>query len=606
MKKATTILISALLASAAAHTAQAASARLEIKPEIVQIGEAASLRLIVEGRLKAPAPNLPEVEGLRMQPAGTETQLSFGTGGRVQTIVHKYAVIPLRAGDFEIGPFAYRAGNETFNLPSVQLKVVGGNQDQPEEKAQSWSDLLFARIYAEPETVYSGQTFDLYLDLYFQRLNIGRDIGLLNLPDEGLSIQPFQELQAGRKAVNGTVYEVRRFRSRVRALTAGSFTIDPQLRVPVRVPRKRRSHSIFDDPFFDFGGSLFGGAYETHRVDIQPEPARIEVRPLPDEGRPASFAGAVGRFDADVTLQPDDVQAGDPVTLRVRIVGEGNIDSVSLSGLTNSAAFKTYDMKLLSKNLSDGGGRGELVFEQVLIPKSSEITDVPALEFSYFDPKAQSYRVVNPGPLPLTVRAATNRSVSLTLSSGFSEPSGDPEILGEDIVYLKPRPAAWRKTAPHARWTRPGRLAVHLLPAFILAAVWQWTRRREYLDRNTAAARRIEAPRHARRELARADEAQRRGDTAAFFEHLHGAVRDYFGHRLNLAPGDVSVERMVEALHRAGMEPDTVEFMRSLIARCEAVRFGGGIERADDQTADEERLVSELKNILRNCERKKW
>jgi len=137
---------------------------------------------------------------------------------------------------------------------------------------------------------------------------------------------------------------------------------------------------------------FFGIMEEETPVTIAVKPFDLEVRPLPDEGRPASFSGAVGRFTFDVEARPTDIALGDLITLTMTIRGDGYLENVVAPQLTSESGFKVYPPRITEER------PGWKVFEQIVIPLATNVLAVPALEFSYFDPQTDSYQCITRGP----------------------------------------------------------------------------------------------------------------------------------------------------------------------------------------------------------------
>ncbi len=147
-------------------------------------------------------------------------------------------------------------------------------------------------------------------------------------------------------------------------------------------------------------------------------------------------------------------------------------------------------------------------------------------------------------------------------------------------------------------------LAAQLLPAAVLGLLFLAVMRREQLAGDIALARRHQAPRTARTGLRKAERAISRGDRKAFYEAIWETLSSYFGHRLNLAPGELSTEVVLSALNHAHMNASDTECIRVLFERCERARFGDvGADTVHE--AQERGILEELNQVLRKCERLK-
>ncbi len=579
------------------------SVEVNLEPRVLAIGEHAQLSVAVRGARRPTPPNMPaRAGGLQIRFAGSQRRFSIINNERDEALVYLYDVFAEKAGEFDIGPLVYTVDGARIEIPAVRVRVVAAERDRPGEMARELSDVLFAEWRLERTRPFVDEGFDLVLVIGFRRVNLAPEVSLNGLPEVGLQFGRWEELPGGREARNDRLYEVRRFRSRVRPLAAGTYRLAATLRLHLLVERSGRRRSPLDEFFSDFPGlaDMPGfGRVEKQPVDLPVRPAEVEVRPLPSEGRPDSFSGAVGRFDFDVTVNPTSLAAGEPVTVRMVIEGEGNLESASPPALNLSEKFRSYETRLVASETDRSGRRARRVYEQVLIPREETANDLPAIEFACFDPVAESYRVIRRGPFALDVRPATSAGGAVLVAAGSDE-GGGVRVSGTDIVYLKPAPARWRR-ADEPRWyERPLGRAYPWLVVLGVAGAALAERRRARRLKDPSLARRERAPRAARAGLQRAEKALRAGDRAAFYDAVWRTLVDYFGHRLDLPSGEVIANRIIE---RAGAEApkDWADEVRTLFAACEAARYAIGSAAPDDRV-----LLNRLRALLRQSERMRW
>ena len=128
-----------------------------------------------------------------------------------------------------------------------------------------------------------------------------------------------------------------------------------------------------------------------------------------------------------------------------------------------------------------------------------------------------------------------------------------------------------------------------------LGAVAGVAANRNALANDVARARRQKAPKAARKNLQRAEQALRKRDEAAFHEALWNTLADYFGHRLNLAPGEVDLQTVLARM------PQESEALETLFNTIEQRRYGLGSGKSS--TAEKKILLRQLAATLRKCER---
>ena len=574
----------------------------DIQPRLLRVGEAADCTFTVRGVDDPPPPPLRPIAGLQIAGPSRQhsTQVSIVNGQMRQdkSVSFSYRLVPLQTGVFAVGPFSYSLPGEVIDIPRVEISVVDlAGEQVGGAVAQTNRPRLWAQMKVEKRQIYSQETFDLVVAIYARGLRIGGNVELLDMPTAGLSWGLFEELAPEREVIDNEVYEVRRFRSKVRALTAGEFRLAPLLRVPVVLPRERsRRHSFFDDPFFD----VFNGP-ALEPLEVRPEPLSLVVRPLPENGRPVEFSGGVGQFIFGVDVKPTDVEVGEPVTVNVVISGSGNIDSVKPPEYRESDDFKVYEMRREENDVDQAKAVGRKVFEQVVIPKRAGDLALPGLSFAFFNTEAGDYQAVTKGPFPLRVRPAAEGKSGARVMQPLSKDRAArevPEDLGADIVYLKTGPAVWRQGfyggLPESQLFWFGQL-VPL--AGVVLSLWL-LRRRQDLRVNVAKARRQRAPQRARAGLQRAQAGLAAGGRREFFEGVWEALAAYFGDRLNLAPGEVTTELVLAALAKTSLDLAAREGLVAIFRVCDEERFGGG-----GREADWAGILSEVPRLLKLCEK---
>jgi len=210
------------------------------------------------------------------------------------------------------------------------------------------------------------------------------------------------------------------------------------------------------------------------------------VLPLPDEGRPADFSGAVGKFAISADLSQDKAGEGDPVTLRMRVTGEGDFDRVSSSMLHDADGWKTYTPTVNFKPEDEIGYRGEKLFEQPLISLQPGTREVPEVHFSWFDPATRRYEQAHTEPLSVAITPApaggplTSGPVSAS-SGAASNPAGTQ--AGQPWRPDHPDDGSGPHRDPDAALLSAGISRVAALVLIALSTAWFWLRREEHQTR---------------------------------------------------------------------------------------------------------------------------
>jgi hypothetical protein len=362
----------------------------------------------------------------------------------------------------------------------------------------------------------------------------GSDFTLNNL-----SKQPLRRDQV----IGGTPFLIMTWHSALTVVKPGNFSLSVETPLSVRVDTRSAEDRDF--------GSILGWPFSQipskgappKDVTVASPTSELKVLPLPTQGRPGDFRGAVGDFQISSDASATRVAAGDPLTLRLRISGVGNFDRVDSSMLDHLDNWKTYPPKASFTPSDAAGNKGEKVFEQPLIAALPGEQSIPGLEFSYFNPTTQHYEHARTQPIKV--------AVSATLADGsLSAPAEPAHPIGTSANRfargLRPDHPQSQSSASELRplYFRTTFLAVPATLALILAGSWFAVRSRP--ERGTSRA--------VRRALAQLNAAARSGDSASFFETARKELLQAFAARWRMSPDQITASELEARLGKANRE----------------------------------------------------
>jgi hypothetical protein len=409
----------ALVAALAAFAGQPAcaeelSAKARLSNDRVSVGEALELHIQisgVKGGVDAPPVN---VDGLSIQYYGpsqsSHVQFENGRVTSSNTLTHVYSVVPQRAGTFTIPAFTLIADGRTLRTLPVTLQVdpqggrgnSTGGQDANEQ-------LGFAEFQLSKKTLYLGETIPVTLRLYVDARVAPRLESMPLIEGDGFTktklTEPRQEL--ARK--DGREYHVFAFRTAVTPSRTGTVTLGPSeivFNAQIRETRRGRSRSLLeqmlgDDPFND----PFFNPMRVQRVVTKAPAIDLEVKPLPSEGRPKNFSGAVGQFKMSAEGKPSQLKVGEVLTMKLIINGQGNFDRINAPAIVDPSGWQMYPAKGDFQRNDEIGFSGTKTFEMAVIPEKAT-NAMPLYEFAYFDPDTGKYAALRAGGAPIEVTGA--------------------------------------------------------------------------------------------------------------------------------------------------------------------------------------------------------
>jgi hypothetical protein len=316
----------------------------------------------------------------------------------------------------------------------------------------------------------------------------------------------------------------------------------------------------------------------------------LEVLPLPSEGQPPDYNGAVGRFTFAAKASPTNVTAGDPITLQVELAGEGNLDALPFPGGSDWKNFKVYPPTGKVESNDPLGISGVKRFERVVIPQTADIKELPAIAFSFFDPERKAYRTLRSSPIPLVVQASTVAPPQPTILAAPKTEQTPPPT--RDIVHIKPHLGLLHTPQP-ALVRQPWFLALQALPLVAWISALIGRKYREKLENNPRLRRRQQVSETVRKGLKQLVRLGEERDNEAFFAAVFRLLQEQLGERLDL-PASAITEAVVEERLHSDAPEDLVTTLRRLFQACNQARYAP--HRSSQELQD---LVPEVEWALR-------
>ena len=583
-------MLAVLFVALAVGTVGAATFTASLDRDTVMLGESARLSLTFTDANPS-APSVPAVPNLQITYVGPSSQYSVVNGQVSSSVSHVFSVIPRQDGDFTIPAMKVKVGNETLTSPSLRLKVVKPGAPT-QESIDSGAQLAFMKLVLPKKAISLGETVVGELQLYFSSRLAGRgNPQLTAFPAEGFTLGKMAEGQQKQVQVGNAVYTMIPVAVPMRPIKTGPMALGPvTANVVVELPGQNRRR----DPFEQFGiRDFFGRGGEQRQLVLATEAIEVQALPLPTEGIPPQFTGAVGQFRLNVTAGPTNVGVGDPITVKVQISGRGALENLALPEQTTWKDFRAYPPTSKVETSDPLGLEGMKVFEQVIVPERADITELPEFAFGYFDPEAKAYRVLKHPAMGLVVRPAG--AVALPTIAGNQNRETDQPPPVQDIVGIKQRLGTTaRLSAP--LMVRPWFLALQGVPALAWLAVVGWRKRADQLARNPRLRRQRQVAQTIQKGLAELRTHAAANKSDEFFALLFRLLQEQLGERLDLPASAITEAVIEERLRPARVDEKLVGDLDGLFQACNQARYAP-VRSSLELTALIPRLESALREV---------
>ena len=428
-------LASAPLAHAQKVTVRASSDIYAEVPFVLLVG--------VEGFAEDPVPQVADfqIKGAKVEFIDARRRASgFGVfvngrraGGGLGTLEFRYRVVVSKPGSYTVPAIKVTQGKTSASSrrASFRASAVATTRDM----------VLKLQLPERPITV--GETFDLTMDWFLRRNPEDQDF-TIPLFDETTWLdvhQPrmspltkrsalkmtsgdreiFLPYTRSEETLNGLKYTRLRFKASMTALKSGTLELPPARVVAVL------QMSSNPDPF--------GFNSVTKRFKASSQPIKLEIKPLPLQGRPVSFANAIGtKYSIEVSVSRSVVRLGDPIDLNILIRGDGRLEGLSLPKLDHADSlppdrFSVADSPVAGEIVelgqdADGAPIKGKRFAVTARVKSAEVREVPPIELSFYNPSTGSYEIARSQPIALSVEGAKVVGAKQVVRAN---PSDDPQ-----------------------------------------------------------------------------------------------------------------------------------------------------------------------------------
>ncbi len=412
----------------------------ELVPRTARVGEAVILRVSVQSRSSvSPRVEAPALHS-DLHLVGTQdfTETSFGSGGRVTTTRREFVLLPQAPGTFSIPAIRVNLDRRVLRTEPMSLRV---SDAAPHDESASGTADARVLVRMEPETVYVGQQSTLVGEVL-----LTPDLQMrLTRPPSYDAPAPvdfwIQELRPDpateMRVIDGQRFIVQRFYRAYFPLTPGRFAF-----APARVTYEARQGFLF--------------APQTR--ELRSSAPELTVLPVPEQGRPRSYRGAVGTLSMRAHLEPGQSAVGDAVSLIVALAGSGHVKALPAPQLPPLSGFDVLDPSEAAEvDTRAQKLAGTKQFTWVIVPEREGTFDLPPIEYSSFDPELRTFRthVVDPGALTVLPAGA---NTPLTMPVLRARPEANPMgwIRSPLFITLQVVPAAFVAMAFLLRRNRAG------------------------------------------------------------------------------------------------------------------------------------------------------
>ncbi len=493
-----------------------------------------------------------------------------------------YVLKPIKEGEAQIGSASITIDGKSYQTQPIKIKITppAGRQSQTPQRGTArrtpqtyfpfgglWDDFeeffnapvfksftypnieepILAQTTISKNTAYVNEmlilTFTFYraVDLYSQpTYSPPETTGFwsINLPS---SKEPRQV------TIKGVRYLAQDFKTALFPTTAGKLTIGPAT-ITAQI-----------NPF-------------SQPITIKTKPLAINVLPLPEEGKPSYFTGAVGKFSMSSVCNTRKIERGQPFTINVKIVGEGNIQSVTQPylNINNQDAFKILNTTS-KENIVSGfdSVSGSKNFEIIIMPLKEGNYKIGPIKFAFFNPSTKKYVELTSPEFEIEILPSKTPIPKEMLSSGESQPNQNLTDRTLKITF------DWRNFFRKIFNALTQPIALYLLTTLVIIFIGTYAIKKynQRLKSDPLKWRQKQALKVARKRLKKAEGFLKAEKMKEFTTEIYEAVAKYLGDKFSFSSSGITTDKLKEILLEKGISGTIYKQIEDFTAECDFYRF---------------------------------
>ena len=494
----------------------------------------------------------------------TSVKNQWVNGKRSYNKTYSYFLAPKKQGKFTIKQAVIEIDGETYKTFPVTITVTQA-VDKPNGPPDA-SDIASENIHLIAEVSKGNPYLNEAITVVY-KLYVSRETGVSGWREkdtptyndfwsQNIEVKGFPTQNAQYKGEDYRYVVVRK--TVLYPQKTGELKLEPLvLDVTVEVPTNK--YDIFGRPIVTKVPRVVTAGSRT-----------INVKPLPEEGKPSDFKGAVGDFSFNVTTSKTQLNATESLQAEIEVTGKGNLKLFELPRLTVPSSLEVYEpehKENVKTNLS--GMQGSISDTYTIVPQYKGKYPIPSMTFSYFDLNTKSYKRLSSDEIVIdviegpTASSATNNSTNTSVKQTV-RPNTNTFAFIKTEANLKP--------ISETSFFKSSLFWLLLLVPFLLIPLAIFIRKnKDKRDADVQGNRIRKADRFAKKYLNESKKAL--GQKEAFYIALEKALHNYLKAKLNIETSDFNKEKIEKLLSHRHVANDVIPEFISILESCELARY---------------------------------
>ena len=588
----------------------------------VMVGE--RFQVVFEANAEGKNFQAPSFDGLTVLGGpftSTSSSFSMVNGSMSHTVkcTYTYALQAYQEGTVHVGSASLTVKGNKITSQPFDIKVIpddgshvapsgGGTSSGQGQSQQNTTDSqvsgkdLFLRVIPSKKSAYVGEqvvlTYKLYTKVPVSSVSLSKMPSYAGFWTKDVSDNS-GTLKQSSEYINGIEYTTAEIQKVIVVpQRSGKLALDPMTMECIAQIRTERNNNRSMDPFEAFfNDPFFNRNIVNVKKELSSQALTLEVKNLPENRKPASFAGAVGNYSFNSDIDKTELITNEAVTLTLTVSGTGNVELLQMPEPVFPPDFEVYDPKIsTSTNVGSQGLTGTKKAEYLAIPRRAGSFTIPSVEFSYYNSSTDSYEVLSSDPYEIKVEKGSGSDDG---GGVFTSNQEDIKYLGSDIRHIMTGDARLKPT--HTVFFGSAAYFVALLVLLLLFIILLFVlKKREQMSKDTAANRNRKADKVARGRLKNAYQHLKAKDQEKFYVEMSQALWGYIADKLGIERSKLSMDTVSETMKGKNVPDELTQQFVDTLNNCEFARFapGSAEEKMDDLYQKGIDVISKAEKVL--------
>ncbi|MQP51627.1 MULTISPECIES: BatD family protein [unclassified Flavobacterium] len=590
MKKTILILLFSLL-----YNAVSAQVKFEAQTERSSYGLNERIQLVFSINNEGDNFEPPKISGFKTEGPfinrGNQTSITVVNGKvsqkrEISTQVIYY-LTPIKKGVFTIGAASIQYNETTYKSAPIKITITDPIQMPTypgQQNNANFGEGIHLVAEMSTKNPFVNEPVTVIYKLYFEpRSTVGNFRNFIAPKYEDFWSQyiDMKQLTAERGKFNGKDFSMVVLRKVILyPLEAGAKKIEPfKIDIDAEVPTGRRD---------------FFGQYEMSVVQksLSTGVQTINVKPLPENGKPEGFTGAVGKFDFVVKPSKTTLKAGESLDLEISVSGKGNLKLFTLPKPVVPSAIEMYE-PAHTENVETPvtGMAGKISDKYTIIPQFKGKYTIKPIVFSYYDLTTKSYKTITSNEITIDVLEGDGTIVS------NQKATNKQEVIKKDVFQYNKLKSEFASV--HKKDFLGSGLFYSLLlaPLFLIPIVMIARKQKEAKDADAFGNRVRRNNKLVKKYLSEAK--KQMGDKVPFYMAMEKALHNFLKAKLHIETVEMSKENIIEILQNKNASEISVNQFMELMNDCEFARYAPATDTAMNNDFDRAiEIITELEKQI--------